>query len=425
MKRKDTNKAKIIAKVNVYKDCKPILNGINWNFYHTLFDTEININPFDTRKHLIYPATYVPEIPFTLIEILTQPGAAVLDPFSGSGTTFFQGLILNRIPFASDICKVSIEYAKSLLILFDRSIDLNNASLRIKKSISKYNYNHDYAVEVKKFNEFTDKLKLWYSKNTFNMLCFFINEQHKSQDTIIKAILNIGLMNIIKTTCCQDRGWGCIADNMIPKKDQIKDKDVFRLLLQKINLLISDVQNRQKYLDKQFDSLYKKITNKSLLFCGDFKEWETLKSNSIDCIITSPPYPNMADYITSQRLSYYYLNSDPDIEKFKETGARFKRARRNSIQAYLNDMLSVNLKMANSLKPGGYICLILPEFEEFNDKKSIRKNVIQKIVDNLEEIGLVKKDVFERILPTMRRSHNIKWASLKKEKIYIYQKQIK
>lgn len=423
MKRKDTTKKVIEAKVNSYKDCKPILNGINWNFYHTLFDTEININPFDTRKHLIYPATYVPEIPFTLIEILTLPGASVLDPFSGSGTTFFQGLILNRIPYASDICKVSVEYTKSLFLLFDKSIDLDNAANRIKKSISRFNYNHDYVQDVKKFNEFTDKLKPWYSKNTFNMLCFLMNEQHKSQDEVIKAILNIGLMNIIKTSCCQDRGWGCIADNMIPKKEQIKDKDVFRLLVQKINLLISEIQNRQKYLDKKFESLYKRISKKTLFFNGDIKLWDELKSNSIDCIITSPPYPNMADYITSQRLNYYYLNSDPDIEKFQETGARFKRARKNSIEAYLNDMLAINLKLAASLKPCGYICLILPEFEEFNDKKSIRKNVIQSLVDNLEEIGLIKRDIFERILPTMRRSHNIKWASLKKEKIYIYQKQ--
>lgn len=423
MKRKDTIKKVIEAKVNNYKDCKPILNGINWNFYHTLFDTEININPFDTRKHLIYPATYVPEIPFTLIEILTLPGASVLDPFSGSGTTFFQSLILNRIPYASDICKVSVEYTKSLFLLFDKGIDLDNAATRIKKSISRFNYNHDYVQDVKKFNEFTDRLKPWYSKNTFNMLCFLMNEQHKSQDEVIKAILNIGLMNIIKTSCCQDRGWGCIADNMIPQKEQIKDKDVFRLLVQRINLLISEVQNRQKYLDNKFESLYKRISKKTLFFNGDIKLWDEMKSNTIDCIITSPPYPNMADYITSQRLNYYYLNCDPDIEKFQETGARFKRARKNSIEAYLNDMLVINLKLAASLKPGGYICLILPEFEEFNDKKSIRKNVIQKLVDNLEEIGLIKRDIFERILPTMRRSHNIKWASLKKEKIYIYQKQ--
>lgn len=424
MKPKPTLNNKSIAKVNVFKDCKPILQGINWNFYRTLFDTDININPFDTRKHLIYPATYVPEIPFTLIEILTLPGAKILDPFSGSGTTFFQALILNRIPFASDICKVSIEYADSLFTLFNKKNDLTSASLQIKKSISKFNYNHNYITDVEDFNDFTHKLRPWYSKNTFNMLCFLINEQNKSQDKVKKALLNIGLLNIIKTTCCQDRGWGCIADNMIPKKEQIRDKEVFKLFIQKINLLIIDIQNRQNFLDNKFDVIYSKISNKPLLFNGDFQNWNELKPNSIDCIITSPPYPNMADYITSQRLSYYYLNSDPDIEKFYETGARFKRARMNSIQTYLNDMLNINLKMSLALKPGGYICLILPEFEEFNDKKSIRKNVIKKIVDNLEEIGFSKKDVFERILPTMRRSHNIKWASLKKEKIYIYQKQV-
>jgi len=410
------------AKVNNYKDCQPILKGINWNFYQTLFDAQNSVNPFDTRKHLIYPATYVPEIPFTLIEILTLPGATILDPFSGSGTTFFQALILGRIPFASDICKVSIEYTKSLFLIFNVNEDLQAAHGRIKKIIFNFNFNHDYVADVKKFNDFVDKLKQWYSPNTFNMLCFLINEQRKSKDEVVKAILNIGLMNILKTACCQDRGWGCIADNMIPKKEQIRDKDVFRGFLQKINILINEVHERQQHLGMGFEKFYNKISQKELYFHGTVGDWNNLKANTIDCIVTSPPYPNMADYITSQRLNYYYLNSDPDIEKFKETGARFKRARLSSIQGYLDDMLKANLKLIKALKPGGYICLILPEFGKVIDRDSIRKDVIRMLVDNLEQLGLTKKDVFERILPTMRRSHNAKWASLKKEKIYIYQK---
>lgn len=412
------------ARVNNYKECKPILKSINWNFYKTLFDAENTINPFDTRKHLIYPATYVPEIPYTLIEILTRPGASILDPFSGSGTTFFQALLLERVPYASDICQVSIEYTKSLLLIFNRSIELEKAHGKIKKIIFSFNYNHDYIPDVRKFNDFVDKLQPWYSANTFNMLCFLINEQYKSRDEVISAILNIGLMNIIKTSCCQDRGWGCIADNMIPRKEQIKDKDVFRVFLQKINILIHEIRERQNSLTKSFDKFYEKLKEKELFFHGNVREWDSLKASSIDCIVTSPPYPNMADYITSQRLNYYYLNSDPDIEKFKEIGARFKRARLNSIQSYLDDMISVNLKLAKVLKPGGYICLILPEFGKAIGRDSIRKDIIKMFVENLEQLGLIQQDVFERILPTMRRSHNVKWASLKKEKIYIYQKPV-
>ncbi|WP_234671251.1 hypothetical protein [Dyadobacter sp. CY261] len=250
------------------------------------------------------------------------------------------------------------------------------------------------------------------------MLCYLFSEVTNLKDEIVKTFIHVSLLSLLKNSSSQDRGWGCIADNMLPKKEQLKEKNVFRNLLSKVNQIAGDIELSVKDIRRQAltrDDISKLAAN------SDVRHAE-IDKKSIDCIITSPPYPNMTDYITSQRLNYYYLNADPDKEKFNETGARFKRNRLDSNERYKIEMMSINHHLYDLMKPNGYLCLILPEFGIEIQRDQNRKKIIADIIENLEDIGFVKRDIFERILPSMRRSHNQKWASLEKEKIYIYQK---
>ena len=117
------------------QEIKNILKNINWGFYPQSITAQKNKMLFNCRKYHWYPATFIPEIPYTLIELLTKPGAKVLDPFCGIGTSYFQALILNRIPFGIDICSFSIEFMKLLLRLFDPHLDL----YKIQKSTENKN----------------------------------------------------------------------------------------------------------------------------------------------------------------------------------------------------------------------------------------------------------------------------------------------
>lgn len=78
------------------------LQSINWNFGNRKIVDKETAFPFNNRKYHTYPATYIPEIPFTLIEILSKRGDIVLDPFGGIGTTLVQALIQERVPVSID-----------------------------------------------------------------------------------------------------------------------------------------------------------------------------------------------------------------------------------------------------------------------------------------------------------------------------------
>jgi DNA modification methylase len=399
---------------------KAILRNINWNFYQRSIFSPHETHPFDCRKHHWFPATFVPEIPFTLIETLTLPNAVVYDPFAGIGTTYFQTLLLTRMPLATEICRVAVEYMQSLFILFDPKINHELLLESIKKSLKKFDPCKDYIQNVPEYI-LIDKLTPWYSEKTLNQLSFLFSEEESCMDRAKKAAMRISISAILKTSSSQDRGWGCIADNVLPKKRQIKDKGALKLFEKHVDRLIDDISEHIKRAAPGYAQTYEEFSQCQTIFHEDIRDCMGIRDDSVDLVVTSPPYPNMTDYVTSQRLSYYFLGfelTDRDLE----IGARSKRASKDSLSRYLEDMQKSTEIISRKLKKGGYVCYVMPFFGRDSENNRNRRYIVEKILYGMSEYGLMKEEEYERILPTIRRSHNIKWASLEREKIYLFRK---
>lgn len=420
MTKSNVNRGREKLLVNDIHKAKTILKNINWNFYQRSTFSPHEVHPFNCRRHHWYPATFVPEIPFTLIEVLTLPNAVVYDPFAGIGTTYFQALLLNRKPIATEICSVAVEYMRSLFILFNPEITFDRLKWDFKEMRKDFNPRKDYTSNVPK-NVLIDKLRPWYSENTLKQLSFLFIKEASCSDKAMKAAMQISISAILKTVSSQDRGWGCIADNVLPKQKQVKDKEVFDLFNKQVNRLFKDISEYLKYVMYGYDSLYKELSEKQTIFHEDVRECKEIPNNFVDLVVTSPPYPNMTDYVTSQRLSYYFLGFDL-TDRDLEIGARSRRARKDSIDRYLEVMQRANEVISQKIKSGGYACYVMPAFNMDNKNNSNRRRIVQKVLSSMDEYDLIKEEEYERILPTIRRSHNIKWASLEREKIYLFRK---
>lgn len=415
--------------VNDIDISKSILRNINWNFHQSFAYSSYESRPFNCRKHHWYPATFVPEIPFTLVEVLTKPGAVVYDPFAGIGTTYFQTLSLNRRPLATEISKVAVEFMTSMSILFSPKVDFKMLKTIIGDIFIDFDPDKDYKSCISS-GILLDRLEPWYSKSTLNQLSFLFFKEKNFDDRVIRSVLRISLSAILKAVSSQDRGWGCVADNVLPgrtKKDRIRDKDVFRSFTKHTNTLLEDVSRHLKHVMPGYEKLYDELSKSTTIFQEDIREGNSIEDNAVDLVITSPPYPNMTDYINSQRLSYYYLGcdvsdkkntKDPDLE----IGSRIKRFRKDSLSCYFNDMLRANQVIANKIKTGGYACFVMPFFNTDSENNRDRKFIVQKLISTMVDYDLVKEDEYERIIPVTRRSHNMKWAKLEKEKIYLFRK---
>ncbi|MCS5707339.1 site-specific DNA-methyltransferase [Candidatus Berkiella cookevillensis] len=141
------------------------------------------------------------------------------------------------------------------------------------------------------------------------------------------------------------------------------------------------VRNRDFYSELLYTG-HKSIS--SSMYCKDSTQRLPLADNSIDLIITSPPYVTSYDYADLHQLSILWLSGDTDYFKQwkKFVGANFKRnkclqfdreiaekiisdlkSNNNSLSMdianYFSDMRSAFGEMHRVLKPNGKICIII------------------------------------------------------------------
>lgn len=390
------------------------LNSINWNFDFTISYGNDALHPFNCRKYYSYPATFIPEIPYALIEILSKKGDVVLDPFGGIGTTFIQALILERVPYSFDINPIATTVCKTLYMLFDPLLDKKSITDQLLQLCEGYNDNENYMANLSLHRK---ELIGWYEKCTFNEIAFLFNRFDQVQNQTVKEVMKLILSSILVTLSSQNKGWAYIADNVKPKKDELKKKQVFEHYKCSINSLLNDIIKHETRLSDSYKPYYQEISQSPRIFGNSLVD-AIINSESVDLVVTSPPYPRMIDYVKSQRLSFSFFDEDFRDYVDKEIGARYRRSRRDCLDNYEDSIKKVNKKMVDLLKKDGYLCIVLPDYEVDDN----RKVIINKIVEDYIKLGLTKVFEIGRYIPSHKRTLSIQWATLVNERIYIFQK---
>lgn len=395
-------------------EIKKKLNSINWNFDFTINYGNDVLHPFNCRKYYSYPATFIPEIPYALIEILSKKGDIVLDPFGGIGTTFMQALTLERVPYSFDINPIATTVCKTLYMLFDPLLDKNLIKNQLLQLCEGYKDTENYTASLSLRRK---ELIGWFEKNTFNEVAFLFSQFDQVQNQIMKDVMKLILSSILVALSSQNKGWAYIADNVKPKKDELRKKQVFEHYKGSINSLLNDIIGHEARLPDTYKSYYREISQSPRVF-GDSLINTTITSGSIDLVVTSPPYPRMIDYVKSQRLAFNFLNEDFRDYVNKEIGSRYRRSRRDFLTSYEDSIKQVNIKIVDLLKKEGYLCIVLPDYEVSDN----RKETIDKVVEDYIKLGLTKVFEISRYIPSHKRTLSIQWATLVNERIYIFQK---
>lgn len=391
------------------------LNSINWDFDFTLNYSNDTLHPINCRKYYSYPATFIPEIPYALIDILSKKGDTVLDPFGGIGTTFMQALILERKAYSFDVNPIANSVCDTLYHLFNPLVDIDALKETLLEMCDGYDDQTDYTTKITLSQK---ELSPWFGTKTFNELSFLMYNYNILSDTLLEKVLCLVLSSILVTLSSQNKGWAYIADNVKPKQDELREKNVFEQYKNSVKNLLNDIKSYKHLLSENFQSFYdelsskKRIVNESII-CSD------LSPNSIDLIVTSPPYPKMIDYIKSQRLSFNFEDKEMGCFIGKELGARCKRTRKDSLESYSESINVINKKLVELLKKNAFLCIVLPDY----DQQDCRKKTIDKLVESFSlDLGLTKIYEVGRYIPSHKRTLSIQWATLVNERIYIFQK---
>lgn len=318
-----------------------------------------------------YPAKFFPELPRWLIRRYSNEGDRVLDPFSGSGTTNVEALLLNRHSVGVDVDPFSCFLSKVKTTPLDAD-ELKYSQKALLKSVIKYHPTKVKAADIPDF-PYRDN---WFNKEIVLELAYLkkiINSLEVSID--VKNFLKICFSSIIRSVSNADDN---CTRTVIRKKvypAYALKKFVERVLVNVPKMIeFSIVCPKNIKVDFPINNDARNIRNSGHLF---------------DLALTSPPYANAVDYPRTHQLEIYWLGlatgsltplkknhvgtesvSSQDYKKLCLTGINsadkiitkiFKKDQRRAYIAfkYLKDM-ELNLKEVYKVlrRSGRYIIVV-------------------------------------------------------------------
>lgn len=337
-----------------------------------------------------YPATYVASIPGTIISKVTKAGDTVLDPFCGSGTTGLEAIRLGRQFIGIDTNPVAILITEAK-IKFPSIKDLHEVLFNISHKTS-HLYIHNKPI---KKHPHHNELLCWYHSKTLDELNLLLQIILDVKDGVIQRVLLAVFSSILKNCSSQGKHWGWVCDNVQPKPDEIVYKDATTIFINSVKEFIKDSDFTFKECSYHAEGISREsINNSSKLFNGScLSHMSGIVSESIDAIVTSPPYYGVADYVKSQRLTYLWFDIDElakdklGFRDFKalratEMGARANRYKTTSHAQYIEFMEVFFRESYRVMKSNCFMSLVVGE-------SSSRTGTLDNLLEVAENNGFV------------------------------------
>lgn len=272
-----------------------------------------------------FPAKFPPQLPRKFICHLTTYDDIILDPMSGSGTSILEACLEGRKSIGLDIDPLAILLAKVKTTPLDKrevncigQLILKNAFEATINSSDKLQNLLDERFD-RKTKEFVD---YWFAQETQLELIALITEIEKIENLDIRVFFELIFSSLIITKS----GGVSLAFDLAhtrPHKVKIAVSPTGKYLFGK-ELETEIPENKLRYVMKKLRSAlseFKKGFNtnhKNLLMPAQLIEIPEvsfgnaqnmpLNNNSIDLIVTSPPYAsNAIDYMRAHKFSLVWL----------------------------------------------------------------------------------------------------------------------
>jgi DNA modification methylase len=329
-----------------------------------------------------YPAKFIPQIPNATIKALTKEGDVVLDPFGGCGTTIVEAKLLNRKGIAVDLNPVGVLVSKTKTTKLTNP-QISNISLllsEIKEDLSNY-YNRKKTKINYKTPNFSN-ISHWFKEDIIHELSIIKAHIETIKDSALKNYLYTAFSSIIVNVSNQesDTRFAAIEKKNLQPFISLKE---FSFKLNKMNKKIL------KFSEIASSSV-------SEVFEADSRNLKFLRDNSVDHIVTSPPYANTYDYYLYHKFRIFWLGKEVKEVQDKEIGSRNRHSsKKEGIETFEQDLSQCFSEMSRVLKPNKYIVVIIGD-------SVIRGNLIR--ADKLMEKICSKNNL--RLMRTI--SYNLK-----------------
>ncbi|MEX0597320.1 MAG: hypothetical protein WD512_12570 [Candidatus Paceibacterota bacterium] len=308
------------------------MNSTNHIELQDYTDTYSRIMQFDKNKsvfiHRWYPFVegYSKEFILSVVEELDYKPSLALDPFAGSGTT---PLELQELgikcyscevsPFMHKLASVKLENNYSLEG-FQNSLSeveniLNGKLLPIRSLMS--------PPEAKTFEPKNGRNKWIFDRSVMNGILDIKYAISMLADHKYQELFQIGLASILLDVSNAYRDGKSLKYKKGWQNTNLKRRDVHNKFLKKMDTVFCPDM-------KKFSLNQSAIQNKDFCLSGDIREViKQIPDNSIDLVITSPPYLNSRDYTDIYIAELWILDL---VKNYQDLRDLRKRTLRSHVQ---------------------------------------------------------------------------------------------
>ena len=283
--------------VNAQERLGTIING-DLNFHN-------ESSSYTTHTIHAFAAKFPPQLPRTFIEQLTQPGDTVLDPMMGSGTTVLEATLLGRRAIGVDLdpLAVRVSRVKTRAVDHEHLRAAGDAVIANASTLLRDRAALTTQIE-RRFDPATrDFLDYWFTDATQHELLALLLSIEDEPDTDVREVLEVVFSSIIIT---KSGGVSRARDLAHTRPHRVASKTVRSAIAQfKIRLRKSVTA----LLALPDDVLPVELHH------ADARELP-IHDESVDLVITSPPYANAIDYMRAHKFSLAWFGEP--ISKLSE-----------------------------------------------------------------------------------------------------------
>lgn len=317
----------------------------------TAFDIETDEE--STRAHVhgfhSYPARMHPTVARRMIELLSEPGATVLDPFCGSGTVLVEGRIAGRLVVGNDLNPLAVALARlktrgaseaQLKALVETAHQVQeHATDRRKKRLGATRrypeadvqlFDPHVLLELDSLRDKLEQLPTGFARETLWLVLSAI---------LIKVSKRPG--DTAERTDSSRR----LAAGFTTKLFGRKAEELARQLAAFTELLPPGVPQPA-------------ITQ------GDARQLRPVVKQPVDLVVTSPPYAGNYDYAAQHGVRMRWLGMNPRSFEQLEIGARRKLeplGHAAALRSFGDDMQAVFRAVRPLMRPAAKLVIVVAD----------------------------------------------------------------
>lgn len=318
------------------------------------------VNEFWTSKQraahplheVSYRACFKPQLPRFFIERLTEPGDLVYDPFMGRGTTLVEGALLDRRVAGCDINPLSRVFVEP------RLPPPTVAEVAARLDAIDFNWSGEVRTDLRVFYHLSTLRQITALRH--HLLKRITSGQADGIDRWIQMVAtnrltghSPGFFSVY--TLPPNQAVSITSQMRINAKRSQKpeQRDVPALILKKTRQLLSD---RSPVSDSR----------SPIILTRSSAHTPELASESVDLVVTSPPFLDTVDYTQDNWLRSWFCGID---------AATVPIWHLRSVADWTTAMSRVFAELHRVLKPGGFVAFEVGEVR--NGKVQLEKHAIQ------------------------------------------------